>query len=65
MFREGKAHLLGSDAHNLSSRAPNLEKARAVLSKKLGGEALSRIDKTGVKLFGFGSAGESADMKGE
>ncbi len=52
MFDEHRAHLLGSDSHNLTSRAPNLDKARAVLRKKLGDDALDRIDSCALKLIG-------------
>ncbi len=62
MFGEGQAHLLGSDAHNMSSRAPNLSKARALLGKKLGEEVLVKIDETGAKLLGL-AGGSAAERK--
>lgn len=36
--------LLGSDCHNLSSRAPNLREGRNVVSRKLGSEFLAQMD---------------------
>lgn len=53
MFEEHRAHLLGSDSHNLTGRAPNLDKARAVLQKRLGSEALERVDACALKLLGL------------
>lgn len=47
----GDAHVLGSDTHNLSNRAPNLGQAREVVRKKLGQSVLDRIDQTGNKLL--------------
>ena len=43
MFRQGQIHFLGSDAHNMSSRAPNLGEAAQVIERKLGHEAVSRF----------------------
>lgn len=40
MFKQGKVQFLGSDAHNLTSRAPNLGEAVQVLEKKFGGAAV-------------------------
>lgn len=47
----GDAHVLGSDTHNLSNRAPNLRQAREVVRRKLGQSVLDRIDQTGNKLL--------------
>lgn len=52
LFSEGKAHLLGSDCHNLRSRPPNLEAGRKVIEKKLGEEFVKRMDRLGEKLLG-------------
>ena len=51
MFRQKRAHLLGSDAHNLTDRAPNLGAARDIIKKKLGAEALDEIDKCANQLL--------------
>lgn len=47
----GDAHVLGSDTHNLTSRAPNLGQAREVVRRKLGAEVLECIDRTGNQLL--------------
>lgn len=36
--------LLGSDCHNLDSRKPNLEGALNVIKKRLGEDAISRVN---------------------
>jgi len=43
MLRNGDIHLLGSDAHNLKSRVPNLGEAVEVIRHHLGDDALYRI----------------------
>lgn len=43
--------LLGSDCHNLSSRAPNLWEGRNVVSHKLGSEFLAQMDEHAQKLL--------------
>lgn len=47
----GDAHLLGSDTHNLTTRPPNLGRARDVVKRKLGPAALERIDEIGTRLL--------------
>lgn len=44
MLQEGKIHLLGSDCHNLSSRAPNLGDAIHVIEHHLGSGAIKWIE---------------------
>lgn len=44
MLERGFIHLLGSDAHNMSSRRPNLENAFAVIKHSLGDEAIAYIN---------------------
>lgn len=44
MLKEDRIHLLGSDCHNLSSRAPNLGAAAAYIEKHLGTGALDRVN---------------------
>lgn len=53
LMREGRIHFLGSDAHNLTSRAPNLGPALALIGKKLGREAVERLLRVEEKA-GFG-----------
>ena len=52
-FKEQNIPILGSDAHNLDKRAPNLGPAREILRKKLGPETLDRIDRRGMELLGI------------
>jgi len=51
LLRGGQVRLLGSDAHNLGDRRPNLGPGRAYLRKKLGAETLRLIDETGTELL--------------
>lgn len=59
MFEQRRAQLLGSDAHNLSNRAPNLGAAREIIGNKLGQSVLRRIDRCGSELI-FGDSEEKA-----
>jgi protein-tyrosine phosphatase len=43
LLRENKIQLLGSDCHNLTSRAPNLDQTIRLIGKKLGQEAIRWI----------------------
>lgn len=45
LLKEGKIHLLGSDCHNMRSRAPALNKALNAISASLGEPAIQRINK--------------------
>lgn len=51
MFKQGQAHLLGSDCHGITQRVPNLNLGREVIAKKLGQDALDQIDRLGSKLL--------------
>ncbi len=42
--------LLGSDCHNLASRAPNLWEGRNVISRKLGADFLAEMEENALKL---------------
>lgn len=44
MLKQGKIHLIGSDCHNLSSRAPNLGDAIHVIEQNLGWDAVNWIE---------------------
>jgi protein-tyrosine phosphatase len=50
-FRSEKPPLLGSDAHNMTDRRPNLSEGRRFLSKKLGEELLRYIDEIGSEML--------------
>jgi len=43
LLKSDRIHLLGSDCHNLSDRAPNMGNAAQVIARRLGAEALERI----------------------
>ena len=43
MLKNARIQFLGSDAHNITSRPPNLGYARDIVEKKLGGPALSYL----------------------
>ena len=43
MLRQGGIHLLGSDCHNLSDRAPNLGSALQIIEDQLGPRAIAEI----------------------
>jgi protein-tyrosine phosphatase len=51
LFKEGKAHILGSDCHGMHHRRPNLWEGREALSGKFGTEILERIDIYGSDLL--------------
>ena len=43
LLKADRIHVLGSDCHNLTDRAPNLGKASQVIQNRLGADALERI----------------------
>ena len=51
MLDEGYIHLLSSDAHNMSTRAPCLDRARGVIEKHRGDEVLRYMDDLGALLL--------------
>ncbi len=53
LFQNGYAQLLGSDAHNMEQRAPNLQAGRDVLKQKLGRGFLKEMDALGEELLGL------------
>lgn len=50
-LQQGYIHFLGSDCHNLTSRAPNLELAAQAISKKLGDDTLAQLNKQAKALL--------------
>ena len=44
MLSRGQIHLLGSDCHNLKDRPVNLRQTLELIGKKLGQEAIARIN---------------------
>jgi len=57
MLQREQIHLLGSDCHNLTDRAPNLELAHQVILRQLGDEALHFVDQTAVRILDSAFAG--------
>ena len=51
LLAEDRNILLGSDAHNMTVRKPNLKMGRAVIAEKLGTDRLAEIDKLGERLL--------------
>ena len=51
LLSAGKIHLLGSDAHNMRSRKPNLGPAMQLIETKLGMRALSAINSRGAGIL--------------
>lgn len=43
LLRDGKAHILGTDCHNLTTRPPQMEKALDVITRHLGTDTVERI----------------------
>ena len=51
MFKENKAHVLGSDCHGAHHRIPNLLSGREIVQKKAGLDILEQIDRNGMQLL--------------
>ena len=51
MFEEGIIDFLGSDCHNMTSRAPNLEEAVNIITDKFGASCLRRIEENNAQLL--------------
>lgn len=51
MLNKGQIHLLGSDCHNLSSRPPRLGEAVDEIQKRLGNQALERLENQGFDVL--------------
>lgn len=44
MLKRGELHFLGSDCHNMRSRPPKLDQAQTVITRKLGSQAIEKLD---------------------
>ena len=53
LVKNGLLDFLGSDTHNLTTRAPNMADAARVIAKKLGEEALQDITARSASLLGL------------
>ena len=51
LLAEDREIVLGSDAHNMETRRPNLKMGRAVIAEKLGTDRLAEIDSLGERLL--------------
>lgn len=51
MVKEGKAHFLGSDSHNMQHRISKMDQAAQVIRSKLGQETLDRMNRIGAELL--------------
>jgi protein-tyrosine phosphatase len=51
IISSGTVDFLGSDAHNLTTRAPNLGEAVGFITKKLGAESLRHIEKNSALIL--------------
>ena len=51
MYKDGHAHLLGSDCHGLHRRPPNLNLGREALERKLGKAFLDEMDRAGEQIL--------------
>lgn len=52
LLRQGRIHFLGSDAHNMTSRPPDLGQAVQAIGKKLGPQALDQLEMNEQIFFG-------------
>lgn len=51
LFKLDAAHILGSDMHNITSRAPNLAEGYAMLTKKFGSEYSDYLKSNSVRIL--------------
>ena len=51
LLEEGSIHFVGSDCHNLTSRAPNLGKAFEVIEKKFGNDFIEQMNEYGDSML--------------
>lgn len=52
-MKNGCVHFLGSDCHNMTTRAPRLGEAAQVIEKKLGRETLEEIEAFSAQVLGI------------
>lgn len=45
MLKNSEVHFLGSDCHNMNTRAPKLDQSANVIAKRLGGDTLEDLDR--------------------
>ena len=54
LLKEGRIHLLGSDCHNMTGRAPRMGEAETVIRRRLGETTVQEIDELGRFLLSGG-----------
>lgn len=52
LLQEGGIHFVGSDCHNTTTRAPQLDKAYGMIRKKLGDEFVNQMNEYGFAVLG-------------
>jgi protein-tyrosine phosphatase len=52
LLKKGNLHCVGSDGHNMTSRPPQIEKAFAIIQKKLGEDYIHQMNEFGYGLLG-------------
>lgn len=62
LLMNGRAHIIGTDMHNLTDRAPNMSKAVSVIKKHYGDECLEYFEKNALKIIN-GEEIEDIDLK--
>ena len=62
LLMHGRAHIIGTDMHNLTDRAPNIIKAAAIIKKYYGEECLEYFERNALKIIN-GEAIEDIDLK--
>lgn len=53
LLKKGNIHFLGSDTHNLTTRPPQLAQAAAVITQRLGADALAQLTAINKELLGI------------
>lgn len=51
LIKRERIHVLGSDAHNMTSRAPHIDRATAVLKEKLGEKTVDALNVNAAKVM--------------
>ncbi len=51
LLKEGRIHLLGTDCHNMSSRAPHMDAALRQIRKHVGEDRIAEMDELGASLL--------------
>lgn len=52
LLKDDKIQLIGSDCHNIKARPPKIREALEIIEKKLGADAVERINRYGRMVFG-------------